>query len=434
MIEYKAINFFVRNDMAVYRCRRCKTAVECGQDDEFCVCGTCGKKQRLPKSFKRLFDPDYDPEKAAKKRKTAVAIAALALTLCVAFVILLITVIIPSVKYNNAINLYNSGNYEKALAEFKSLKEYKDSTDRTVLCRAALKEQRYEEAVRLYETGAYEEALEIFSLFPGYKDSEAYIAACGPAIKDIIYNKAVAEMNGGDVIRIYETLIGLDGYKDSREKAKEIFGRYKDEKLKVADIGDTVYLGKYEQDNDPSNGKEDIEWLVIDKAADRVLVISKYALDSHPYHTSKDVVTWNTCALRAWLNGTFYNEAFDFDEQERVIPAAVTADENPAYATDPGSDTTDRIFILSVSEANRYFSTYDDRMCEPTEYAIARGVGVGNSFEEFGKTLCWWVLRTPGFYPDYTSFVFYSGYVNVYGYDVSLPSDAIRPVMWISTK
>ena len=79
-------------------------------------------------------------------------------------------------------------------------------------------------------------------------------------------------------------------------------------------IGDVITFGKYEQDNKTSNGKEDIEWIILDRQGDKVLLISRMALDQQPYNTKKADVTWETCSLRKWLNGSFYESAFDEED------------------------------------------------------------------------------------------------------------------------
>ena len=52
--------------------------------------------------------------------------------------------------------------------------------------------------------------------------------------------------------------------------------------LKAAKVGSFILFGEYEQDNDESTGKEAIEWLVLDKQEDKMLVISRYGLDCQP--------------------------------------------------------------------------------------------------------------------------------------------------------
>ncbi len=100
--------------------------------------------------------------------------------------------------------------------------------------------------------------------------------------------------------------------------------------------GDIILFGSYEQDNNPYNGTEDIEWLVLAKEKDRVLVISRYALDCRPYNAKEQEVTWETCFLHGWLNDTFLNNAFSADEQAMIRTETVTADRNPSYGTSPG--------------------------------------------------------------------------------------------------
>ena len=97
--------------------------------------------------------------------------------------------------------------------------------------------------------------------------------------------------------------------------------------------GDVVVFGKYEQDNKKSNGKEDIEWIVLAREGSKVLVISRYALACKPYNNKKTDVTWETCSLRKWLNNDFYESAFDEEEKNYIIKTNVPADKNPEYET-----------------------------------------------------------------------------------------------------
>ena len=64
-------------------------------------------------------------------------------------------------------------------------------------------------------------------------------------------------------------------------------------------VGSIFIFGTYEQDNDTTNGKEPIEWIILDKRDDGSLVLmSKYALDYKPFHAKEESVTWQKCALR----------------------------------------------------------------------------------------------------------------------------------------
>ena len=194
--------------------------------------------------------------------------------------------------------------------------------------------------------------------------------------------------------------------------------------LSSAARGDYVVFGSYEQDNDLTNGKEPIEWLVLNKQDDRILVISKYGLDCQPYNEEFKEVTWETCTLRSWLNDSFLSEAFSAEEQALIPTMTLSADNNPYFSTDPGNSTSDRVFLLGKNEVNRYFAKHTAWECEPTAYAVAQGCHVDDGF-------CWWWLRSPGNDQSLTVNVYSFSYVNLYGSYVSNASSAVRPAMWI---
>lgn len=190
-------------------------------------------------------------------------------------------------------------------------------------------------------------------------------------------------------------------------------------------IGSYVVMGSYEQDNDILNGKEPIEWLVLAKENNKVLLISRYALDSIPYSEHLKDVPWDNCSLRTWLNDTFINEAFSSDEQKCIISSTVTADKNPLHDTEQGSDTTDKVFLLSMKEADEYFDSDSARQCKATEYCHAQGTCVSR---ENGN--CWWWLRTMGDIDIDATVVDDEGPLQDCGDRVSIKVTAVRPAMW----
>ena len=145
----------------------------------------------------------------------------------------------------------------------------------------------------------------------------------------------------------------------------------------VTDVtaGTILTFGSYEQDNDPANGKEAVEWLVldVDSVSKKALVISKYALDTQKFHGSQTDVTWAVSNVRAWLNDVFFSAAITEAEQAKIFQTAISTPANPTYGTLGGSDTNDRLFLLSLLEADSYFSGNEDRACSPTPYAKAQG-------------------------------------------------------------
>ena len=318
----------------------------------------------------------------ATKKKTAKILKIVVPIICavIAFVILLHSVIIPNNQYSEAVSLMEEERYKEAIAAFEMLEGYKDSVQKIEACKLAIPEKQYTNAVALMET---------------------------------------------DVVQAYEALIALNGYKDSNEKASSLYEKYVKIQLKNTAIGDYVTWGSYEQDNNTSNGKEDVEWLVLAKEEDKMLVISRYALDCLLYNSSCTDVTWENSSIREWLNTTFISSAFSSEEQAIIATTEVSADDNPSFGTDSGNDTQDKIFLLSIAEANIYFSSNEARRCRPTGFVQAKGPGMRNGFT-------WWWLRSPGQSQRYCSYVYYDGQSFDRGTDVNDFGGVIRPAFWIN--
>lgn len=196
-----------------------------------------------------------------------------------------------------------------------------------------------------------------------------------------------------------------------------------DDAFKAANIGDVVAFGAYKQGFDGSNNKEKIEWLVLAKEENRILVISKYVLDCQKYYTSFQDITWDACSLRTWLNDEFLNSAFIHDEQMLIAKTAILPGNNPTYETDAGKETTDRVFLLSIDEAEKYFASDAERVCSQTPVAERRAEG----------HKCYWWLRSPGNHQRNAACVYPDGTVNYDGLNVNTGElGGVRPAMWIT--
>ena len=204
-------------------------------------------------------------------------------------------------------------------------------------------------------------------------------------------------------------------------------------------IGDTVTFGSYEQDNDTSNGKEPIEWIVLKINGDGSMVLlSKYALDCKPYSDTYTDVKWETCSLRNWLNEDFYNDAFSAAEQAKIKTTNIVNESNPKYDTWGGKDTQDKVWLLSINEVTDYYAAdkvygYFDgntsRMCAPTEYAAAQGVTQSSRYLAEGAGACVWWLRSPGRSGLYYAIVNDDGGVPSTGFSINYGNAAVRPVI-----
>lgn len=158
-----------------------------------------------------------------------------------------------------------------------------------------------------------------------------------------------------------------------------------------------VQFGSYEQDGVIENGTESIDWYILDEKDDKVMLISKYALDYQQFNDTDERVTWENSSLREWLNDDFYNAAFDEAEQELICDTNVENPDNHWNGIEGGNDTIDKVYILSFDEICQYFTIcwqyggYDDEwmtimsqnaLCTPTDYvAIVNDIDWQNLFE-----------------------------------------------------
>ena len=166
------------------------------------------------------------------------------------------------------------------------------------------------------------------------------------------------------------------------ESAKEGKNSEKEASSYLSEVrkGEYITFGTYEQDNNLDNGAEPIEWEVLDIEGDKALLISRYVLDRVEYNETKTNITWETCALRTWLNNTFYDAAFSDTERKIIQTVTLTNEDNTYWWSEGGEDTNDKVFCISAADIIKYytFSSWDEQkhvgyckelMTQATEYA-----------------------------------------------------------------
>ncbi|MBR5659778.1 MAG: hypothetical protein IKX10_10330 [Lachnospiraceae bacterium] len=181
-------------------------------------------------------------------------------------------------------------------------------------------------------------------------------------------------------------------------------------------IGDTICFGHYDDVN---------EWIVLDKTDDELLLLSKYAICHKAYNEVLKDVTWSTCSLRNWLNTEYLVQAFSAEEQELIADTNVRNDDDSWAGAPGGEDTVDKVFVLSIEEAQKYFEDNDSRI---------------TTFPD-GEEASWW-LRTPGHKNTIAADITIYGHIVLPGghviYDVGSKVDdanhGVRPALWIKLK
>ncbi|MGK2349489.1 DUF6273 domain-containing protein [Actinomyces sp. W5033] len=198
----------------------------------------------------------------------------------------------------------------------------------------------------------------------------------------------------------------------------------------TAHKGDVVTLGTWEQDADPTNGAEPLEWIVLDRIDDHLLLLTANVIASRPYHhVPFEAITWADSDLRAWLNTDFLTRALTPDEQDLVEPTVLDNPDQSVTGTEGGAPTTDRVLALSETDAVIYLSADWDREWTGQATVVPAAASPALYTDDEGHA-DWW-LRSPGG-DDYAA-----QYVSAAGAPVTagIAVDAelgVRPALWLS--
>lgn len=244
-------------------------------------------------------------------------------------------------KYDNAISLYNSGEYEKALKIFKEISSYEDSS--TYI--EKINKQKYENAISLYNSGNYEEALKIFQEIYSYSDSSKYAQNCINEIKEQKYQSALSLLESGEYDDAIKKFQDISSYKDSKTQIMECKYRkaiYLYESKNLLDsykLFSSIKTYK-ESSTYMSNIENSVEYLALNgeyqKTIDLLKAFGKTESNSDLYAACNSAIQGNYVPFVALLNPTkvivdsnltcLQNSAFSNCENvtEIVLPDSLT--------------------------------------------------------------------------------------------------------------
>ncbi len=188
-------------------------------------------------------------------------------------------------------------------------------------------------------------------------------------------------------------------------------------------VGDTFAYGSYQ-------GKS-IGWQVLAVEDGKALVISQEGVDVKPFNAQRGEYVWKDSSLRSWLNGEFLSAAFDSAQKGEILTTEVVNGKNPYWATGGSEATQDKLFCLSIVEAEQYFGRDGDAMCWPSDYAASQG-----AYTDANGAACWW-LRDSGYdvnAGESAADVNTEGFIFDSGAYVDHGTYCVRPAMWVSTK
>lgn len=195
-------------------------------------------------------------------------------------------------------------------------------------------------------------------------------------------------------------------------------------------VGSTVFFGRYEQDKNPDNGEEPIEWVVLAVQEGKALLLSRFALDCLPFQEGEEPASWAESSIRAWLNDAFLGSAFTGAERQAILTASVPNDPaqgNPEWEETEAEATQDSVFLLSYGELSGYLPDADSRKVAGTEYARGNGAKfLGITALGISET-DWWT-RSPGKGENNVC------YLDIYGKFMSRKGTGklgVRPALWL---
>lgn len=168
-------------------------------------------------------------------------------------------------------------------------------------------------------------------------------------------------------------------------------------------VGNTVVFGSY---ND-----RPISWKVIGENGKMRLLLAEEIVAHQPYNERYIDSSWRECSLRRWLNGPFLREAFSLEERMRILNTKVQNPANPKYSTNGGFESVDKLFALSLGEAEEYLSS-----------------------DALRKVGAWWWLRTPGSSLLSAVSVYEDGSIYDTGINIDYTDGGVRPAMWVILK
>lgn len=249
--------------------------------------------------------------------------------------------------------------------------------------------------------------------------------------RKVKYEQAMSLADAGDAEGAYALFTQLGNYRDAASQAECLVEQDVLLPCRAAEKGDTITFGRYEQNNNPGNGPEPIDWIVLDKVDGKLLLLSSACLAGKAYNAESFApVTWETCSLRAWLNGEFFDSAFSGSEREAVATVVNHNEDHSTVGTPGGKDTEDRVFLLSESDAVIYLN--NDYSQDTIGRVMASDYAVANGLQTDEDGLCSWWLRSPGMYEYIAQFVDQQGkpYPNGGSTDIDYLF-GVRPALWV---
>ena len=186
-----------------------------------------------------------------------------------------------------------------------------------------------------------------------------------------------------------------------------------------------MFFGRYPQCY-PESDCAPLEWNVIGRKEDFVLLLSKYVIERMAFHNvESETVTWIGSSLRDWLNHDFLK--YFTKEEIRRIPTRRHLTYSIFWPEDSYCLTTNRsyekVFLLTDNDVARLAKKY--KAAEATKYARNK-----DEMGSYGAER-WWLRNS--YEEGNAAFVDEDGWVCHRGDVTSACYVGVRPALWVNT-
>ncbi len=189
--------------------------------------------------------------------------------------------------------------------------------------------------------------------------------------------------------------------------------------LKSAKEGDTVTFGRF--DTDLSRyGKERVTWIVVKVEGEKKCLLSEKGLGGSYYYQKHEAISWEESDLRKLLTSNEYTDMFSSAEASVIRP-----------------NDGDMLTILTVKEAQEFFSSDEERELDITDAAEKNGTNTNvlskaNNWDMKNYRSSWWWLKgNKGISGITAPIVTVDGVISPDEKPVNKPGGAIRPMIWV---
>ena len=252
-------------------------------------------------------------------------------------------------------------NYKEAIAGFQSISDWKDSEQQIAVCQRAIEEIRVQEELSRREQEKRMALLKrkvkkVLTICIGI----SLICIAGfLLVTRIIIPRAE-----------YQELVNTYGEEAATQvSALKIggtytFGNYTPDDIFEDSVPDDVFENSVSEDGSNESDESPIEWRIVKKEGASVLLVSQTPLECFPYDSTNKRRTWEKSTLCSWLNHDFLETAFNEEEQALICNTDVSDElsvpHSPKYQSD---GNTNKVFLLSGTEASKYFGNAEERQC-----------------------------------------------------------------------